>query len=94
MRDSHYFWRKFKNKIAPDKPNNTKAFMDSFGKIQGIEDSELRDNLQDPVKRSGVYTEVLCNEIEKATTQIIKTTREGLKEETKADYDMLKSGNF
>ena len=30
--------------------------MDSLGRVQGIQDPELRDKLQDPVKRSGIYT--------------------------------------
>ena len=27
VRDSHYFWEKYKNKIAPDRPNNEKAYV-------------------------------------------------------------------
>ena len=67
IRDSHYFWKKYKYKIAPDKPDNTKAFMDSFWRVQGIQDPELRDRLQDPVKRTGIYTEVLREEMEEVS---------------------------
>ena len=94
VRDSHYFWEKYKDKIAPDRPNNEKAYMDSFGKIQGIQDSELRDKLQDPAYRSGIYVEVLQEEIEEAITDRIETTLEGMKEKTKDDYLLLEEGKF
>ena len=94
VRDSHYFWEKYKNKIAPDRPNNEKAYMDSFGKIQGVQDSELRDKLQDPAYRSGIYVEVLQEEIEEAITDRIETTLEGMREETKEDYLLLQEGKY
>ena len=94
VRDSHYFWDKYKNKIAPDKPNNDGAYMDSFGKIQGIQDNELRDRLQDPAIRSGIYTEVLRDEIEDAITERIETTLEGMKERTKDDHRLLAEGKY
>ena len=94
VRDSHYFWEKYKNKIAPDRPNNEKAYMDSFGKIQGVQDSELRDKLQDPAYRSGIYVEVLQEEIEEAITDRIETTLEGMREETKEDYLLLEEGKY
>ena len=68
--------------------------MDSFGKIQGIQDSELRDKLQDPAYRSGIYVEVLQEEIEEAITDRIETTLEGMKEKTKDDYLLLEEGKF
>ena len=68
--------------------------MNSFGKIQGIQDFDLRDRLQDPAIRSGVYTQVLLEEIEEATTQRIATTLEGMKKETKADHELLEKGKY
>ena len=80
IRDSHFFWRKYKDKIAPDKPDNSKASMHSLGRVQGIQDPELRNTLQDPIKRSGIYTGVLREEMEKASKEVIMATRDGLKE--------------
>ena len=80
IRDSHFFWRKYKDKIAPDKPDNSKASMDSLRRVKGIQDPELRDTLQDPIKRSGIYTGVLREEMEKASKEVIMATRDGLKE--------------
>ena len=94
VRDSHYFWNRYKDKLAPDTLDNSKAYMVSFGKIQGIQNFQLRDFLLDRAIRSGVYTQVLLEEIEEATTERIATALEGMKEETKADHELLEKGNF
>ena len=94
VRNLHFFWRKYNDKIVPDKPDNSKESMDSLGRIQNVQDPELRNKLQDPVKRSGIYAGVLRKEVEKASKEVILVKYDELKEKSEKDFEMLKDGKF
>ena len=84
----------YKDKIVPDTPDNTKASMDSLGRIQNVQNPELRDKLQDPALRSGIYAGVLREEVEKAIQEVITATYDVLKIKSEKDSELLKDGKF
>ena len=94
VRDSVYFWNMYKDKIVPDEPDNSRATMDSLCRIQNVQKPELRDRLQDPAIRSGIYAEVLKDEVEKVTKRVITTTYQGLRASSEEDSGLLKDGKY
>ena len=94
VRDSVYFWNKYKDKIVPDEPDKSRATLDSLGRIQNVQKPELRDRLQDPALRSGIFAGVLREEVEKVTQDVITTTYQGLKENSEKDSELLKDGKY
>ena len=94
VRDSVYFWNMYKDKIVPDEPDNSRATMDSLCRIQNVQKPELRDRLQDPAIRSGIYAEVLKDEVEKVTKRVITTTYQGLRANSEEDSGLLKDGKY
>lgn len=74
--DVDHFWRKYKQRIVP---NATEAYMNSFGRIQGVTDPELKDDLKDPVKKTGVFASAMKGEIKEANGKRVKVTVAGIK---------------